>query len=51
MSIKSYCQKDVPADQMPRLSYDYAYQFMPILEQRLFLAGVSLAMLLDQALQ
>jgi hypothetical protein len=51
MSIKAYCQRDVPADQTPKLSYDYAYQFMPILEQRLFLAGVRLAMLLDQVLQ
>lgn len=51
MSIKSYCQKDVPADQIPKLSYEYAYQFMPILEERLFLAGVRLAIVLNQALQ
>lgn len=51
MSIKAYCQKDVPADQIPKLSYDYAYKFMPIAEERMFLAGVRLAMLLNQVLQ
>lgn len=51
MSIKAYCQKEVPADQIPKLSYEYAYKFMPVLEERLFLAGVRLALVLNQALQ
>lgn len=51
MSIKAYCQKEVPADQIPKLSYEYSYQFMPIVEERLYLSGVRLAMLLNEALK
>lgn len=50
MSIKAYCQKEVPADQIPKLSYEYAYRFMPVVEERIFLAGVRLAVLLNTAL-
>jgi hypothetical protein len=51
MSTRSYCRKEVTLEEMPKLSYDYAYKFMPVVEERIFLAGVRLALLLNQALQ
>jgi hypothetical protein len=51
MSVRSYCQKEVTVAETPKLSYDYAYKFMPVVEERLFKAGVRLALLLNQALQ
>lgn len=51
MSMKSYCQREVSPEQMPKLSYEYAYKFMPVVEERIFLAGVRLAVLLNEALK
>jgi hypothetical protein len=49
---KGYCRKELPVadEELPRLAYEYSYQFMPIVEQRLFQAGVRLAVLLNQTL-
>lgn len=49
---KAYCRKELPVadDELPRLAYEYSYQFLPIVEQRLFQAGVRLAVLLNQTL-
>ncbi len=51
MSVKSYCRKEATVEETPKLSYDYAYKFMPVVEQRIFLAGVRLAVLLNEALK
>lgn len=49
---KKYCKKDVdlPDEEIPRLGYRYAYKFMPVLEKRIFEAGVRLAKVLEEAL-
>jgi hypothetical protein len=51
MSIRTYCKKDVLAEEMPKLSYEYAYKFVPVMEKRLHAAGVRLALLLNQNLK
>ncbi len=51
MSIKGYCRKEVTPEEMPKLSYEYAYKFMPVVEERIFQAGVRLAGLLNDALK
>lgn len=53
MSVKQYCRKDVviTAEETPKLSYDYSYKFVPVVEQRLFQAGLRLAMVLNDALK
>jgi hypothetical protein len=53
MSTRLYCRKDVPVTtaEMPRLSFEYSYRFMPIVEKRLYQAGVRLAVLLNEALK
>jgi hypothetical protein len=38
-------------EEMPKLSYEYSYKFMPVLERRLFEAGIRLAHLLNEALR
>lgn len=47
-----YCQSEVqvPDEELPRLSYNYSYVFMPIVEERIFKAGVRLAMIINKAL-
>ncbi len=49
-SSRTYCRMDTPVleSEMPRLSYEYSYKFVPVVEQRLFQAGLRLAMLLNQ---
>lgn len=49
--LKSYCNPDqnIQDDIIPRLSYDYSYKFMPIAEQRMRLAGVRLAKLINDS--
>ena len=45
----TYCLRpysETPAN-LPKLSYDYSYKFVPVLEKRLFQAGVRLAKVLD----
>lgn len=53
MSIKQYCRKDivVTAEETPKLSYEYSYKFVPVVEQRLYQAGVRLALVLNDALK
>jgi hypothetical protein len=51
MSTLTYCSKDVPADQQPKLSYEYAYKHLPVIEKRLFQGGVRLAKLLNENLK
>jgi S1/P1 Nuclease len=53
MSVKTYCRSDVvvTADSMPKLSYEYSYAFVPVVEQRLYQAGVRLALILNEALK
>ncbi len=52
-TVKQYCRTDITVlkEDMPKLSYDYSYQFMPVVEQRLFQAGLRLAVLLNEALK
>ena len=53
MSVKEYCRSDitVTTENMPKLSYEYSYQFMPIIERRLYQAGLRLAVILNDALK
>lgn len=53
ISIKQYCRTDivVPQQEMPKLGFEYSYKFMPVIEKRLFQAGVRLATLLNQTLK
>jgi hypothetical protein len=53
MSVRNYCRKDIVIlpEEMPKLSYEYSYKFMPVLERRLFEAGIRLAHLLNEALR
>jgi hypothetical protein len=52
-AVKQYCRKDVAVTtaDMPNLAFDYSYKFMPVVEQRLYQAGIRLAMLLNDALK
>jgi S1/P1 Nuclease len=47
---KAYCQAAVAVDEMPKLSYEYSYKFVPMMEQRLYQAGLRLAVILNQNL-
>lgn len=53
LSVKQYCRTDITVtkEDMPKLGYEYSYKFVPVLEQRLFQAGVRLAMVLNEALK
>ena len=51
LGIKNYCRKDVPANEMPKLAYDYSYKQVPLMEKRLFQAGLRLAHILNEALK
>lgn len=51
MSVRGYCRREATPEEMPKLSYDYAYKFMPVVEERIFLAGVRLSVLLNEALK
>lgn len=46
----SYCQESVASDAKPKLGYEYSYHYMPIVRDRLYDAGIRLALLLDDAL-
>lgn len=52
-SVKQYCRSDivVTSEAMPKLAYEYSYKFVPVLEQRIFQAGLRLALLLNNALK
>lgn len=47
----SYCQKEVSKKHMPKLGYEYSYQFLPVAQKRLHQAGVRLALLLNENLK
>ncbi len=53
---KSYCMTPpppappLPQEKLPKLGYEYSYQFLPILERRLLEGGLRLAMVLNAAL-
>lgn len=49
MSIKTYCKKEVLPEEMPKLAYEYSYKWMPVIEKRIYEAGVRLGVLLNQA--
>ena len=51
MSMRAYCKKEVLPEEMPKLSYEYAYKFLPVVERRLYEAGVRLGMLLNENLK
>jgi hypothetical protein len=53
MSVKEYCRSDitVATEHMPKLGYEYSYKFMPVIERRLYQAGVRLAVILNDALK
>lgn len=53
MSVKQYCRSDISVsqDDMPKLAYEYSYKFVPVLEKRLFQAGLRLAKLLNETLK
>ena len=51
ISIRKYCQKEVLPEDVPKLSYEYAYKHLPVIEKRLFEAGIRLAVLLNEALK
>lgn len=50
---RTYCKKKssdyIPTDLMPSLSYEYAYQFKPIMETQILKAGIRLASLINKA--
>lgn len=49
-SVKEYCRTDinVAPEAMPKLGYEYSYKFVPVMQQKIYEAGVRLAMLLNQ---
>lgn len=53
MSVKQYCRSDVvvTAAEMPKLAFEYSYRFMPVVEKKIFQAGLRLAVILNSALK
>ena len=53
LSVKQYCRTDITVakEDMPKLAYEYSYQFMPVVEERIFQGGLRLAILLNEALK
>lgn len=50
-TLKSYCERNVAPENMPKLAYDYSYKHMPVIEKRLYFAGVRLAKILNENLK
>lgn len=50
LSHLTYCGPSVAPEAMPALGYEYSERFLPALYDRLYQAGIRLAMLLDAAL-
>jgi hypothetical protein len=50
---QKYCRtgSSVESADMPKLGYEYSYKFMPVLEKRLFQAGLRLGRLLNENLR
>lgn len=51
MSMLSYCKREVTPQEIPKLSYEYAYKFLPVVEKRLYQAGIRLAKILNENLK
>lgn len=51
MSVRTYCLRDARPDELPRLGFEYSYRFMPVVERRLFEAGIRLGQLLNDNLK
>jgi hypothetical protein len=53
ISVRSYCRRDVVVTEsaIPKLGFEYSYRFVPVMEERLFLGGIRLAKLLNEALR
>lgn len=46
-----YCvDGNVPQEQMPKLGFEYSYRFFPVVKDRIYQAGMRLALLLNQSL-
>lgn len=50
LSHLTYCGPDVTPDAMPALGYEYSQRFLPVVYERIYQAGIRLAMLLDASL-
>lgn len=48
---RTYCKKEVLPAEMPKLSFEYAYKYYPVVEKRLYEAGVRLAFVLNEYLK
>lgn len=48
---QKYCDKDSSWDVAPQLGYEYSYKYLPVIEKRLFEAGIRLAQVLNEALK
>ena len=46
----TYCKGKVEPEAMPKLGYEYSYEFDPVVRERLYQAGVRLAKVLNDAL-
>lgn len=46
----TYCREPVAAEAMPKLGYEYSYRFLPVVQDRIYVAGIRLARLLNEAL-
>jgi hypothetical protein len=46
----TYCQDNVDTSAMPKLGYEYSYEFDPVVRERLYQAGVRMAKVLNDAL-
>lgn len=53
MTIHQYCRQDITVtdEEMPKLSYEYSYKFIPVVEERLFQAGLRLAGIINESLR
>lgn len=52
LSVKQYCRSDIviESQDMPKLGYEYSYKFVPVIEKRIFQAGLRLAKMLNDNL-
>jgi hypothetical protein len=50
---RKYCPASgtVAADDVPKLAYEYSYKFAPVLERRLYQAGLRLAVILNETVK
>jgi hypothetical protein len=50
LGVPSYCLRSPNPSDIPKLGYEYNYQFMSVVEERLLAAGIRLAAILNEAL-